>query len=84
MLAGKDFAWGGLLEGAAKSVPKSRDGKEFTLVSTAGKSVQQGGPVELPEPGVISMGSMPQKKWWNEVAKSKAMVRKRWLRFRNY
>jgi hypothetical protein len=74
MLEGKDFAWSGLLEGVAKQVPKSDDGQEFVFVSTAGRSVSDGGPDPLPEKGVVSMGKMRQLKWWNEVAKGKAMV----------
>jgi DNA mismatch repair protein MSH3 len=74
MLKGKDFAWEGLLEGVAKQIPKSDDGQEFVLVSTAGKGAGQGGPEPLPEKGVVSMGKMPQLQWWNEVAKGKAMV----------
>lgn len=73
MLQGKDFAWTGLLDGVAKDLPKE-NGKPFQFVSTAGKSVADGGPEELPEKGVVSMGKMPQLQWWNEVAKSKAMV----------
>jgi DNA mismatch repair protein MSH3 len=73
MLQGEDFAWSGLLETVAKELPKA-DNKPFEFVSTAGKSVEQGGPQPLPEKGVVSMGSMPQIKWWHEVAKSKAMV----------
>lgn len=73
MLEGKDFAWSGLLEGVAKELPKA-DGKPFQFVSTAGKSAEEGGPEPLPEKGVVSMGKMPQMKWWNEVAKSKVMV----------
>lgn len=76
MLQGKDFAWTGLLEGVVKNVPKSKEGQEFTLISTAGRSAADGGPDPLPEKGVVSMGKMPQLKWWNEVAKGKAMVRR--------
>lgn len=73
MLQGEDFAWEGLLDGVAKELPKSHD-HPFQFVSTAGRSVAEGGPDSLPEKGVISMGKMDQMKWWNEVAKSKAMV----------
>ena len=74
MLQGKDFAWSGLLKGVTERLPKSKDGKQFALISTAGKSASDGGPDPLPETGVVSMGKMPQLKWWNEVAKGKAMV----------
>lgn len=74
MLEGKDFAWTGMLEAAAKHVPKNETGAEFHFVSTAGNPAGQGGPEPLPEKGVISMGKMPQMKWWQEVAMGKAMV----------
>lgn len=75
MLGGKDFAWEGMLETAAKTVPKDKDGNEFVFVSTAGAPAGQGGPEVLPEKGVVSLGRMQQKEWYAEVAKSKMMVR---------
>jgi len=74
MLQGENFAWTGLLEGVARQVPKSDNGHEFVMISTAGRSAAEGGPEPLPEKGVVSMGKMRQLKWWNEVAKSKAMA----------
>lgn len=74
MLQGQDFAWSGLLDGVAKRIPKSEAGEGFVFVSTAGQSASGGGPDPLPEEGVVSMGNMPQWKWWYEVAKGKVMV----------
>jgi hypothetical protein len=74
MFEGETFAWQGLLGGVTKRIPKSNEGREFELVSTAGKSAADGGPEPLAEKGVVSLGRMPQLEWWNEVAKSKAMV----------
>jgi len=74
MLQGNAFAWSGLLEGVASRVPKSSKGEAFEFVSTAGRTVWEGGPDPLPEKGVVSLGKKPQLEWWNEVAKGKAMV----------
>ncbi|WOO84839.1 uncharacterized protein LOC62_06G008356 [Vanrija pseudolonga] len=50
------------------------DDVKFSMLSTAGKAVPNGGTRETPEPGIRSVGRMPGPQWIEAVARSKVMI----------
>jgi len=72
------MAFPGMLEPIAKQVPEhvGPDGvsRPFVFVAAAGREAPHN-LKELPEPGVVSMGRLTQQGFYEEVARSKMLVR---------